>query len=94
MDEQTKVGYRKVLVTLIGQVMVLMALFAPAFAEKMTPYVSTFMQVGVPILIEIGVVLYNYMNVKQKVELAKIAKTTVAVVTAAGTVVDSAKGGQ
>lgn len=73
MTEEQKIGYRKVIVTLLGQVPIIVALFSPALADKVSPIIDILIRIIIPVIFESGVIAYNVMNVKQKVDLAKVA---------------------
>ncbi len=72
MDEAQKAGWRKVIVTLLGQIPVIVAIYSPRLAEALSPIIDMIITILVPLIIESGINAYLKMNVKQKTELAKI----------------------
>jgi Cu/Ag efflux pump CusA len=72
MDEETtKAGYRKVFVTLVGLIVALVAVLWPTDSEKVTVLGALAINFGVPVLDAIVVCVYNWLNTRQKNQLAQ-----------------------
>jgi Cu/Ag efflux pump CusA len=71
MDEETmKAGYRKVFVTLVGLIIAVIAVLWPTNSDQANMLGAIAINLGLPVVDAVIVIVYNWLNVKQKKQLA------------------------